>query len=50
MIALLACILLALCAFGVQTLGVVHLGWLGLAVLAAAIAVPVGWPTFQRSG
>ena len=48
MIAIVACILLALAAFGVEHLGVVHVGWLGLAVLALAVAVPVALPTFRR--
>lgn len=49
MIAIVACILLALCAFGVTNLGVVHLGWLGLAILALAVAYPLPIPGFRRA-
>jgi hypothetical protein len=49
MIAIIAAILLVLCAFGIQTLGVVHLGWLGLAILALAVAVPIAVPAFRRA-
>jgi hypothetical protein len=50
MLALIACILFVLASFGIQV-GVVHLGWLAGAFIAAHCFVNTGWPgwSFTRS-
>lgn len=47
MLAVVACILFVLEAFGVH-IGHVSLGWLGLAVLALHFVVPIRWGPFPR--
>ena len=47
MLAIVAAVLFLFCAFGLDHLSIVHLGWLGLAFLAVHVAYP--WAPWRRT-